>query len=86
MRTRIILGLATAAAWGLAIAGIWLLPRQAVTVFTGGGVSGIVGITRPRRRGEDGSGDDGRRLLVRELVDVYLDEREPKRPVLRRLS
>jgi len=29
--------------------------------------------------------DDGRRELVRELVEVYLDEREPTRPALRQL-
>ena len=40
---RIVLGLATAAAWGFAIAAIWLVPlRPAVAVFTGAGVAGAI--------------------------------------------
>ena len=39
---RNVLNIGTAALWGSAVAGIWLLPRPAVTVLTGAGLAGLI--------------------------------------------
>ena len=56
---RILLRTATAVAWGAAIAGIWLLPRPAVTVFTGAGVTGVITVK-----------DGDKSFLIRSVADA----------------
>lgn len=57
---RIVIAIATCAAWGVALAGIWLsLPRHAVTVSTGAAVAGVVVVK-----------DGDKSLLVKALADA----------------
>lgn len=56
---RIVIAIATCVAWGVALAGIWLLPRPAVTVSTGAAVTGVVIVK-----------DGDKSLLVKALADA----------------
>lgn len=81
---RIALIIVAVALAGLAAASTWAgFDPRALAVEVGGAItSAVVACACWLRLGQQG---DGKRALVRELVEVYLDEREPTRPVLRQL-
>lgn len=82
---RIVLIGAAVAFGALAVASTWAgFDPHALAVEVGGAItSAVVACACWLRLGAQ---DDGKRELVRELVEVYLDERQPRRPALRRLS
>lgn len=67
-----------------AIAGAWLCHARMMVPFALAGAS--TATVCALMCWLDGKrGDDGKRPLVRELVDAYLDERQVARPVLRQV-
>lgn len=87
---RNVLALAAVPLWGLVIASMWSQPvdARAMPVVRDAAVAAFVGALTcwASRRGRDEDADDGKRPLVRELVNAYLDEMEPRRQAFRRFS
>jgi hypothetical protein len=80
-RARTVFTVAAGILWAAGIAGVWILPERAGDLVA----VGAAACTVCSFAGWLAQAPRDRRLLVRELVDAYLNERhdEPKRRALR---